>query len=157
MAPCASRQGRDGHHRREPATILADVGQLIDVLNSARGLEHQGLESRHDRRSELDAQRLGTCDHLLRIGNIRRRDLVHHFGRGVAQHPLGAHVEDLDDALRIGGDARKIALLKIAFCSAPAFSSTSSACAREVTSAAPSETLVYARAGFFPRAIRCLR
>src|SRR4029453_12803094 len=34
----------------------------------------------------------------------------------------------------------KLALLKIAFCSAPAFSSTSSACLREVTSPAPSET-----------------
>src|SRR5205085_7645088 len=48
----------------------------------------------------------------------------------------------------------KLALLKIAFCSAPAFSSTSSACAREVTSAARSETLERALAGFFPRAIR---
>ena len=101
-------QRRDGHHRREPAPILADVGQLIDVLDPARGLEHQGLEARRDRGSELDAQRLGARDHFLRIGNVGRRDLVHHFGGRVAQHPLGADVEDLNDALRVGGDAREV-------------------------------------------------
>ena len=30
------------HHRREPAAVLADVGQLVDVLDGARGLEYQG-------------------------------------------------------------------------------------------------------------------
>ena len=101
-------QRRDGHHRREPAPVLADVGQLVDVLDPARGLEDQRLEARRDRGSELDAQRLGARDHLLRIGNVGRRDLVHHFGGRVAQHPLGADVEDLDDALRVGGDAREV-------------------------------------------------
>ncbi len=101
-------QRRDRHHRREPAPILADVGQLVDVLDPARGLEHQGLEARRDRGSELDAQRLGARDHFLRIGNIGRRDLVHHFGGRVAQHPLGADIEDLNDALRVGGDAREV-------------------------------------------------
>ena len=48
-------QRRDGHHRREPAAILADIGQLVDILDPARGLEHQGLEARRDRGSELDA------------------------------------------------------------------------------------------------------
>ena len=36
------------------------------------------------------------------------RDRVDHLAGGVAQHPLGADVEDLDDALGVGGDARKI-------------------------------------------------
>ena len=58
--------------------------------------------------SELDAQRLGARDHFLRIGDVGRRDLVHHLGGGVAQHPLGADVEDLDDALGVGGDAREV-------------------------------------------------
>ena len=58
--------------------------------------------------AKLDAQRLGARDHFLRIGNVGRRDLVHHFGGRVAQHPLGADVEDLDDALRVGGDAREV-------------------------------------------------
>ena len=101
-------QRRDGHHRRKAAAILADVGQLVDILDPARGLEHQGLEARRDRGSELDAQRFGARDQLLRIGNVGRRDLVHHFGGRVAQHPLGADVEDLNDALRVGGDAREV-------------------------------------------------
>ena len=101
-------QRRDGHHCRETAAILADVGQLVDVLDPARGLEHQGLEARRDRGRQLDAQRLGARDHFLRIGNVGRRDLVHHFGGRVAQHALGADVEDLNDALRVGGDAREV-------------------------------------------------
>ena len=44
-------------------------------------------------------------DHFLRIGNVRRGDLVHHFGGGVSQHALGADVEDLNDALGVSGDA----------------------------------------------------
>src|SRR4029077_9120496 len=92
----------------EPTAILADVGQLVDVLDPTRGLEDQGLESRRDRGSDLDAQRFGARDQLLRIGNIGRRDLVHHVGGRVAKHPLGADVEDLNDALRVGGDAREV-------------------------------------------------
>jgi hypothetical protein len=51
---------------------------------------------------------LGARDHFLRIGDVGRRDLVHHLGRGIAQHALGADVEDLDDALGVGGDAREV-------------------------------------------------
>src|SRR6185503_6354432 len=40
--------------------------------------------------------------------DIGRRDLVRHLGGRVAQHPLGADVEDLDDALGVGGDAREV-------------------------------------------------
>ena len=61
-----------------------------------------------NRRAELDAERLGARDHFLRIGDVGRRDLVHHLGGGVAEHPLGADVEDLDDALGVGGDAREV-------------------------------------------------
>ena len=56
----------------------------------------------------LDAQRFGARDQLLRIGNISRRDLVHHVGGRIAKHTLGADVEDLNDTLRVGGDAREI-------------------------------------------------
>ena len=101
-------QRRDRHHRRKPAAILADVGQLVDVLDPARGLEHQSLEARRDRGAKFGAQLLGARDHFLRIGNIGRRDLVHHFGGRIAQHALGADIEDLNDALGVGGDAREI-------------------------------------------------
>jgi len=101
-------QRRDGHHRRKPAAVLADVGQLVDVLDPARGLEHQGLETRGDRRAQFDAERPRARDQLLRIGNVSRRDLVHHVRGRVPQHPLGADVENLDDALGVGGDAREI-------------------------------------------------
>ena len=101
-------QRRDGHHRREPAPVLADFGQLVDVLDPARGLEDQRFEPRRDRRAEFEAQRGGARDQFLRIVKVGRRDLVHHLGGRVAQHPLGADVEDLDDALRVGGDAREV-------------------------------------------------
>ena len=101
-------QRRDRHHRREAAAVLAEVSQLVDVFDAARGLEHQGLEAGRNRGAEFDAERFGARDHFLRIGNVGRRDLVHHLGGGVAQHPLGADVEDLDDALRVGGDAREV-------------------------------------------------
>ena len=58
--------------------------------------------------AEFDAQRAGARDHFLRIGNVGRRDLVDDFGGRVAQHPLGADVEDPDDAFRVGGDAREV-------------------------------------------------
>src|SRR5476649_2379334 len=48
-----------------------------------------------DRGAELDAERFGARDHFLRIGNVGRRDLVHHLGGRVSQHALGADVEDL--------------------------------------------------------------
>ena len=78
----------------------------------ARGLEHQRLESRRDRRVQLDAERLRARDQLLRIGDVGRGDPVHHLRGRVAQHPLGADVEDLDDALGVGGDARKVGAIE---------------------------------------------
>jgi hypothetical protein len=61
----------------------------------------------------------GARDHLLRIRDVGRRDLVHHLGGRVAQHALGADVEDLDDALRVGGDAREVGAVEDRVCSAP--------------------------------------
>ena len=63
-------QRRDRDDGREAAAVLADVGQLVDVLDAARGLEHQRLEARRDRRVELEAQRRGARDQLLRIGDV---------------------------------------------------------------------------------------
>ncbi len=103
VAQCGDRD-----HGREPAAVLPEVGQLVDILDPARRLEDQSFEARRYRGCEFDAQRLGARDHFPRIGNIGRRNLVHHFGGGVAQHALGADVEYLDDAFRVGGDAGEV-------------------------------------------------
>ena len=108
IASCASRSAVTDTTAGKAAAVLADVGQLVDVFDAARRLEHQRLEAGRDRRAELEAERLGARDQFLRVGNVGRRDLVHHVGGGVAEHPLGADVEDLDDALGVGGDAREI-------------------------------------------------
>ena len=107
-SPLRVAQGRDRHVGRESAAVLADVGQFVDVLDPPRRLEHQRLEARGDRRPEFGAQGLGAGDHLLRVGDVGRGVLVHHLGGGVAQHALGPDVEDLDDALLVGGDAREV-------------------------------------------------
>jgi hypothetical protein len=44
----------------------------------------------------------------------------------------------------------KLALLKIAFCRAPAFSSASSACSCKLTSPVPSETSILVLVASFP-------
>ena len=92
-------QRRDRHDGRKAAPVLADVGQFVDVLDAAGSLEDQGLETWRDRGFKLEAQRCGARDHLLRIGNLGRGDLVHHFGGRVAEHALGADIEYLNDAL----------------------------------------------------------
>ena len=53
----AQRRHRDDG--REPAAVLPDVRQLVDVLDPPRGLERQGLEARRNRGSEFDAERFG--------------------------------------------------------------------------------------------------
>ena len=55
IPPCAVAQRRDRHDGRKAAAILADVGQLVDILDPARGLENQCLKARRDRGSEFDA------------------------------------------------------------------------------------------------------
>jgi hypothetical protein len=62
-------------------------------------------KSRHDARAKFGAQRLGAQNPFLRIGNVGGRDLIDDLGRQVAQHPLGADIEDLDDAVRVRGNA----------------------------------------------------
>src|SRR5207248_233033 len=68
----------------------------------------QRLESRRNGRAELGAQRLGAGNDFLRVGNIGWSDLVHHLSRRVAKHALGPHVEDLNNAFFIGGDAGEV-------------------------------------------------
>jgi len=63
-------QRRDRHDGGKAAAVLADVGQFVDILDPARGLEHQCLEARRDQGSELQAQGFGTRDHFLRIGDV---------------------------------------------------------------------------------------
>ncbi|MHB0888842.1 hypothetical protein [Acidithiobacillus sp.] len=57
----------------------------------------------------------------LRIGNIGRGDLVHHFGRRVAQHALGADVEQLNGALLVGGNTRKVGAVEYRVLQCPGF------------------------------------
>ena len=101
-------QRGDGHDRREAAAVLAHVGQLVDVLDLARGLVRQRLEARRDDGAELLGQCLGPGPHFLRVVDVAGADLVDDFHRLVAQHALGAHVEQLDDALLVGRDDREI-------------------------------------------------
>ncbi len=101
-------KGGDRDESGKAAAVLADVGELVDVLDPARRLEHERLESRLDRGSKLGAQRLGTGDDFARIGDIGGSDLVEDIGGGVAEHPLGPHVEDLNDPAFVGGDAREV-------------------------------------------------
>ena len=101
-------QGGDRHHRREAAAVLAEIGQLVDVLDAARGLEHQRLETGRDRRVQLGLSAAARAISFLRIGDVCGRDLVDDFRRGIAEHALGADVEDLDDTLVVGGDAGEV-------------------------------------------------
>ena len=71
-------------------------------------VEGQGLEARGNRGRELPAQGLGALDHFLRIMNVGRRDLVHHFHGRVPQHALGPDIEELNDTLFVGGDDREV-------------------------------------------------
>src|ERR1039458_6987811 len=79
-----------------------------DVLDPARGLEVQGLEARRNGGCQFGAQGNRAGYHFLRIGDIGRGDLVHHVGGQVAQHALGADIEDLNDTLLVGGDTREV-------------------------------------------------
>ncbi|MFZ2162145.1 MAG: hypothetical protein WAW02_08010 [Sideroxyarcus sp.] len=57
-------QGRDRDDGREAAAVLADIGQLADIFNSAFGFEHQSLEAGSDWRAKFVAQRLLLIDSL---------------------------------------------------------------------------------------------
>ena len=101
-------QRGDRHDRREAAAILADVGQFVDVLNPARGLEDQRFEARCDRGFQFHAQGFGARNHFLWVGNIGRCDLIHHIRGRVAQHAFCTDIEDLNDTFFVGGDAGKV-------------------------------------------------
>jgi hypothetical protein len=101
-------QRRDRHDRREAAAVLANVGELVDIFDSSRSLEHQRVETGRNRRPQFRAERVGAGNQFLRVGNIGRRDLVENVGSRVAEHPFRANVEQLDDALVVSGDAREV-------------------------------------------------
>jgi hypothetical protein len=105
-------QRRDGHHRRGSGCRPCGCRSARRCLRSARGLEHQRLEAGvigvpSSTLSAL-ARAMTSCGSEMSAGVI----CVHHVGGGVAEHPLGADVEDLDDALRVGGDAREVGAVK---------------------------------------------
>jgi hypothetical protein len=77
-----------------------------DALNT------QGFEAGFDRRGQLCAQQLRSCDHFLRVGDVRGRDFVDDFRGREPEHALGADVDNLDDAFGVGGDARKIGAIE---------------------------------------------
>ena len=105
---CRVAQSRHRDHRWKTRAVLADIGQLIDVFDPARGFEHQGFKPGCNVGAQFIAQGLGARDQLLGIRDIRRRSGVHHLAGGVAQHPLGPDVEDLDHPPRIRRDAGKV-------------------------------------------------
>src|SRR6202012_4793242 len=92
----------------ERGSILAEVGELVDVFDAARGFEDEGFYAGGDQGVELEAEGDGAGDDLLGIGDVGGGKLVQDFGGGVAEHAFGADVEDLDDAVGVGGDAGKV-------------------------------------------------
>ena len=48
------------------------------------------------------------ASHFLRIVNVAGTESVDDVGRQISEHPLGADVEQLDDAAFVGGDDREI-------------------------------------------------
>src|SRR5208282_830213 len=114
-------QRRDRHDRGKATAILADVSQFVNVLDPAVGFEDQGLKARSNGGSDLDAQRFGARYHFLRIGNVGRRDLVHHVGGRVAEHALSADIEYLNDTLLVGGDTRKVGAVENRVLQSPRF------------------------------------
>ena len=101
-------QRRDRHDSRKAGAVLANIGQFIGIFDPARRLERQRLEAWGNGGGELDAKRRGACNHFLRIMHVARAYLVYDFGREITQHALGADIEQLDDALLIGGDDREV-------------------------------------------------
>ena len=98
--------------RRKSAAILANISQFVDVLDPTRSFKDQGFKTRRDRGSEFQAQRCCASDQLLRIGDIRRRDRIHHFSCSVAQHALGADIKDLNNPLLVGRDTREVSTVE---------------------------------------------
>jgi hypothetical protein len=118
-------QRRDRDDRRKAAAVLADIGQFVDVFDPAEALKVNASKPGAIGSCQLEAQ--GQCPrlHFLRIMDVARVDLVHDLAGVIAQHALGADIEQLDDAFLVGGDDRKLGLVRIAFCKAPVLSNTS--------------------------------
>ena len=96
------------HHGRKPTAVFTDIGQLVDVFNAARSLEHQRFETRRNGSAKLQGQHFGAGNDLVRVRNIGGCDLVHHIIGRVTEHMFGAHVENLNHTLGIGGNTGKI-------------------------------------------------
>ena len=71
-------------------------------------LKDEGFEAGGDGGGEFEAEGFGARDDFLGVGNVGGGDVVDDFGGGVAEHALGAHVEELDDAFFVGGDAGEV-------------------------------------------------
>jgi hypothetical protein len=65
-----------------------------------------------NRGSKFDTQLFGPHDDFLRVRNVGRSNLVHDIGGRIAQHALGADVENLDDTLGIGGDTGEVGAIE---------------------------------------------
>ena len=68
-------KGRHRDHGGKPAPVLANVRQLVNVFDPAGRLNTSASKGR-DLRPELDTQRFGASDDFLRVGEVRRGDLV---------------------------------------------------------------------------------
>ena len=101
-------QRRDRHDRGKAAAVLAHVGQFVDVLDAARGLERECLETRGDGGSQLKTQGFGPRHDFDGVVDVARGDPVDDLRRLVAEHALGPDVEQLDDALLVGRDDREV-------------------------------------------------
>ena len=101
-------QCRYGHQCRKAAAVLADVSQFVDVLNAPRRLEDHRLEAGRDFHAQFGTEEFRARQQFARIGEVRRRHPVDDVVFGIAKHPLRANVEDLDDALAVGGDAGEV-------------------------------------------------
>ena len=53
---------------------------------------------------EFEAERLRPRRYFLWIVDVAWVDLVYDIDRSIAQHALGADIEQLNDALAVGGD-----------------------------------------------------
>jgi hypothetical protein len=105
-------RGRHRHHGRQPRVVTLEVREFIDVLDAFSGLEHQRREARRDADAALVTEFVRAQGQLLRVRQIGRGRQVDHVGGGVAQHPFGASVEQLDRDACIGRDAREAGALQ---------------------------------------------
>ena len=102
----------DGDDGREAAAVLANIRQLVDILDAAGRLENECLKPGCDRGLQFDAQGLGTRDDFSWIRDVRRSDLVDYIFGGVAKHALSTDIEDLYDAFCVGRNLGEVGTVK---------------------------------------------